>query len=93
MFSRYVSIVLGMLAVAIVGATELSAQDNSAQLREVKVVTRVLPPMVIERENALTGFSIDLMNEIANLLKLKVSPCRRPATPASSSALPQPRIQ
>jgi polar amino acid transport system substrate-binding protein len=73
MFSRYVSIVFGMLVLAFVGATELSVQENAAPLREVKIVTRVLPPMVIEHENALTGFSVDLMNEIANLLKLKVS--------------------
>jgi len=73
MFRRYVSIALGMLIVAVVSAPTVLAQENSAQLREVQVVTRVLPPMVIEREKALTGFSMDLMAEIANRLKFKVS--------------------
>jgi len=62
-----------MLAVATTSAPVALAQENSTQLREVKIVTRVLPPMVIEREQALTGFSMDLMNEIANRMRLKVS--------------------
>jgi len=73
MFRLYVSVFLGMLAVATTSAPVALAQENSTQLREVKIVTRVLPPMVIEREQALTGFSMDLMNEIANRMKLKVS--------------------
>ena len=73
MFIRYVSIFFGMLVVAITSAPAVLAQDNSAQPREVQVVTRVLPPMVIEGEQALTGFSMDLMDEIANRLKFKVS--------------------
>jgi polar amino acid transport system substrate-binding protein len=73
MFRRYVRILLGMLVVAITNAPAAMAQENSTQLREVQIVTRVLPPMVIEREQALTGFSMDLMNEIANRMKLKVS--------------------
>jgi len=73
MYRRYISIVFGLLVVAVMGAAGAFAQDNSGQLREVKVVTRVLPPMVIEREKALTGFSMDLMDELANRLKLKVS--------------------
>ena len=73
MIRRYISIVMGMLIVAMISASAALAQENSTQLREVQVVTRVLPPMVIEREQALTGFSMDLMNEIANRLKLKIS--------------------
>lgn len=38
---------------------------------ELRVVTRVLPPMVVERQGALTGFSIDLWNEISQRLKIK----------------------
>jgi polar amino acid transport system substrate-binding protein len=39
--------------------------------QNVRVVTRVLPPMVVERDGALTGFSIDLWREIAERLNLK----------------------
>ena len=40
--------------------------------KELRVVTRVLPPMVVDRGGgALTGFSIELWNEIADRLKLK----------------------
>jgi polar amino acid transport system substrate-binding protein len=73
MFSRYVRIVLGMLAVTIIGVTGVLAQENSTPPREINVVTRVLPPMVIERDKVLTGFSMDLMDEVANRLKLKAS--------------------
>jgi polar amino acid transport system substrate-binding protein len=37
----------------------------------LKVATRVLPPLVVEEKGALTGFSIDLWNSIAEKLKLK----------------------
>jgi len=57
----------------IVGAFTVAAQDLPVQVREVNIVTRVLPPMVIERDKALTGFSIELMDEIANRLKFRVS--------------------
>ena len=32
---------------------------------EVRVATRVLPPMVMSQDGALSGFSIELWNEIA----------------------------
>jgi polar amino acid transport system substrate-binding protein len=73
MFTRLLGILFGALVAFPIGIGTVTAQENSPQPREVKVVTRVLPPMVIEREKALTGFSIDLMDEIANRLKLKVS--------------------
>lgn len=47
-----------------------SAQD---QPREVAVATRVLPPMVVGKPGSLTGFSIELWNEIALRLKLKTN--------------------
>jgi polar amino acid transport system substrate-binding protein len=52
-------------------AMPASAQQRPAQ--ELRVVTRVLPPMVVEHGGTLTGFSIDLWNEIAGRLKLKTS--------------------
>jgi len=62
-----------MLASALLSAPTVLAQEKFAQPRQVQVVTRVLPPMVIKRDQELTGFSIDLMEEIANRLKFKVS--------------------
>lgn len=38
---------------------------------ELRVVTRVLPPMVVNRGGELGGFSIELWNEIASRLNLK----------------------
>jgi polar amino acid transport system substrate-binding protein len=51
---------------------EVLAQQQQAS-REVRVVTRVLPPMVVDRGGTLTGFSIDLWNEIADRLKLRTT--------------------
>ncbi len=53
----------------LVFSAPICAQTAPAQ-REVNVATRVLPPMVVERDGALTGFSIELWNEIASRLKL-----------------------
>jgi polar amino acid transport system substrate-binding protein len=41
--------------------------------QEVQVGTRVLPPMVVQQGDTLTGFSIDLWNAIAEKLKLKTT--------------------
>jgi polar amino acid transport system substrate-binding protein len=64
---------LGRIAVVLVtllamGASAM-AQTNTSELR---VVTRVLPPVVVDQNGTLTGFSIDLWNKIAEHLKLKV---------------------
>jgi len=74
-FVSIVNCLVPLVIALLVSVSPVSAQEAAAQVqpREVKIVTRVLPPMVIERDNALTGFSIDLMGEIANRLKLKVS--------------------
>jgi polar amino acid transport system substrate-binding protein len=49
------------------------AQSTKSVPEEVLVVTRVLPPMVVERQGQLTGFAIDLWNEISSRLKLKTA--------------------
>jgi len=64
---------LGRIAVVLVtllvmGASA-TAQTNPSELR---VVTRVLPPVVVDQNGTLTGFSIDLWNKIAEHLQLKV---------------------
>lgn len=47
------------------------AQQNAS---EVRVGTRVLPPMVIQNQDgSLTGFSIDLWNEISQRLNLRTT--------------------
>src|SRR5271163_2937524 len=53
----------------------LSAQAPAQQgeLPEVRVAVNILPPMVMEQNGALTGFSIDLWNAIATRLKVKTS--------------------
>jgi polar amino acid transport system substrate-binding protein len=39
----------------------------------LRVATRVVPPLVVEQNGALSGFSIDLWNSIADRLKAKTS--------------------
>lgn len=54
-------------------APAATPQASVPAATELRVVTRVLPPMVVERQGALTGFSIDLWNEISDRIKLKTS--------------------
>src|SRR5215470_8235993 len=63
---RQIALVLVTLLVMGASAT---AQTNPSELR---VVTRVLPPVVVDQNGTLTGFSIDLWNKIAEHLQLKV---------------------
>lgn len=67
LLSRFV--VAGFLIFSCLTAAE--AQSPTSSPRDVKVVTRVLPPMVTQRDNSLSGFSIDLMNEISARLNLR----------------------
>lgn len=59
-----------VLCITSISSPPVTAQEAPPELR---VVTRVLPPMVVERQGALTGFSIDLWNEISQRLKLKTN--------------------
>jgi len=52
-------------------APKPDAQKGQAQ--KLRVVTRVLPPLVVEQQGKLTGFSIDLWDRIAERLQLKVN--------------------
>lgn len=65
-----VRLLAALTAVICLTATALAQQQSAPQ--ELRVVTRVLPPMVVDRGGSLTGFSIDLWNEIADRLKLKI---------------------
>jgi len=52
------------------GSSAASAQGRNP---EVRAVTLVAPPLVLEENGSLTGFSIDLWDAIAAQLKLKTS--------------------
>ena len=57
-----------------VWSQEKASQSAAAQQsgpRDLRVVTRVLPPLVVEREGSVSGFSIELWNEIASRLGVR----------------------
>lgn len=58
------------VALTVVPTSAALAQTEPTQLR---VVTRVLPPMVVDQRGTLSGFSIELWNAIAERLKVKVN--------------------
>src|SRR5262245_35463066 len=57
------------LAMLLVTHTVATAQTAPSELR---VATRVLPPVVVDQGGMLTGFSIDLWSKIAERMKLKM---------------------
>src|SRR5829696_3389986 len=59
----------GLLITILFGPT-VHAQPASQELR---VVTRILPPMVIDQQGQLSGFSIELWNTISELLNVKTA--------------------
>ncbi|MPZ39410.1 MAG: transporter substrate-binding domain-containing protein [Rhizobiales bacterium] len=66
--------VFGRLAAAVcLAATLATTAFAQSEPREVVVATRVLPPLVVDQKGALSGFSIELWNAIAERLKLKTS--------------------
>src|SRR5882757_1713540 len=64
--------VLSRLAAALwLAALVMSSALAQTDPQEVRVVTRVLPPVVVDQSGTLTGFSIDLWSKIAERLALK----------------------
>jgi polar amino acid transport system substrate-binding protein len=61
-------IAAGLMIVAAMTAAAMAQSPPS----ELRVVTRVLPPVVVDQNGTMTGFSIDLWNKIAEHLQLKV---------------------
>lgn len=63
------------LLLCAMAATAALAQSTAqpASSQEVKVATRILPPMVIDQKGQLSGFSIELWDKIAERLQLKTS--------------------
>lgn len=70
LLARSLACLTALLCVLTASPQPAAAQEAPQELR---VVTRVLPPMVIDRQGSLTGFSIDLWNEISQRLKLKTN--------------------
>ncbi len=63
----------GLSLMVILFGSTVQAQPE-AGATELRVVTRVLPPLVVEQQQGqLSGFSIDLWNKIAERLQLKTS--------------------
>ncbi|MBM3506377.1 MAG: transporter substrate-binding domain-containing protein [Alphaproteobacteria bacterium] len=59
------------LAIAVMVGAGAAAQNAPVPgIAEVRVATRVLPPMVVEENGGFTGFSIDLRQSIAARLQL-----------------------
>jgi len=64
---------IGRLAAALsllLVLTSSAAAQTAPQ--ELRVATRVLPPLVVDQDGTLTGFSIDLWTKIAERLQLKM---------------------
>ena len=70
MIARYVPL-LSRAAILLGGLLFAGVSHAQTEGREVAAATRVLPPMVVGQPEKLTGFSIELWNEIAFRLKLK----------------------
>jgi polar amino acid transport system substrate-binding protein len=70
---------LAALSLTIVLVSSALAQD---QPPDVRAVTLVAPPFVMKRGDELTGFCIDLWNEIAARLKIKTTYQVAPTVPA-----------
>ena len=80
---RSKAIILALAAAlffGVVTASPLAMAQNEATT--VRAATFVIPPFVMEQDGALTGFSIDLWNEIAHRLKVTSSYERTPDVPA-----------
>src|SRR5262245_8432334 len=65
LLSRIAVVLVTLLAMG----APATAQTSTSELR---VVTRVLPPVVVDQNGTLTGFSVDLWNKIAERLQLKI---------------------
>jgi polar amino acid transport system substrate-binding protein len=66
--------ILGRLAAAVwLAAMVTTTAFAQPAPRDIAVVTRVLPPLVVDQKGAFAGFSIELWNAIAERLKLKTT--------------------
>jgi polar amino acid transport system substrate-binding protein len=64
-------VVAGALGAPVAAIAGLGAAPSMPQPTTLRVVTKPLEPFVIEQNDQLTGFSVDLWNQIAGRLNLK----------------------
>ena len=64
---------VAMLAPASSQTASSAAASAQGEVKELRVAVLLAPPMVMEQNGSLTGFSIDLWNAIATRLKVKTS--------------------
>ncbi|MFA5951376.1 MAG: transporter substrate-binding domain-containing protein [Hyphomicrobium sp.] len=69
-FRAALAALLIVVAGSLATAEPAPQADPAAASRTLRVATRVIPPLVIEDNGKLTGFSIELWNGIAERLKL-----------------------
>src|SRR5882724_7672569 len=62
-----------LIALLLVTASVRSASAQEQSDAALRVTTRIVPPLVVEQNGALTGFSIDLWTSIAERLKVRTS--------------------
>jgi len=60
-------------ALSLTAILSISTAQAQTGTQELRVVTRVLPPLVVQQQGQLSGFSIDLWNKIAERLQMKTS--------------------
>lgn len=77
--SRLCAVVVAILMLPLAAAPLTAAEGPPRTLR---VVTRIIPPLVVRDNDALTGFSIDLWNDIANKLGARTEYTVEPDVPA-----------
>jgi len=70
---RMLAIVGRCLATISLWAAVVSPALAQGETPSLRVATRVVSPLVIERNGQLTGFSIELWNSIADRIKVKTS--------------------
>ncbi len=64
---------VAMLAPASSQTVSFAVASAQGEVKELRVAVLLAPPMVMEQNGSLTGFSIDLWNAIATRLKVKTS--------------------
>ena len=68
--SAFVWRCIAVVSFAVTMATPVLAQDQGAEIRAITMVT---PPFVMKQGDALTGFCIDIWDEVAARLNLKTN--------------------
>ena len=62
---------IGAFAICASAMAQTAPSPSVGSPQELRVVTRVLPPMVTSEDGKLSGFSIELWNEIARRLNVR----------------------